>query len=75
MQNYTRNGLKIVGNRSYGLINLNFKYLVQIIFSEYRGGQESIYSWRAGLSSFGAAFQPVLKVAGQIFDQPCYTSC
>lgn len=40
MLNYKRTGQEISGHRSDGVMNANFKFLVQIVVSIYRGLQE-----------------------------------
>lgn len=36
MPNYIKNGLKIIGHRSHGVINTNVKFMVQINTDMYR---------------------------------------
>lgn len=68
MQNYTRTGLKIVGNRSYKVIN------PYTFISMYGGAQESYNSeclqssakHGGGAVMFGAAFQPVVSISSTL---------
>lgn len=46
--NYTRAGMKLSGNKSYRVVNQNFKFLAQIIINLHR------------LGTTAPAFQPVV---------------
>lgn len=63
--------LKISGNRSHGVVNLNLKSLVQIIINMFRGGRERERGTTVSVCSYllSAAFQPgVLEVLSELIE-------